>query len=126
MQKTRLTPAIALKGTMLSKWKRDVGREVLTVELVIMVEKVFKHSAHPDNDTSIIYDVVEDILDEYWRLKLEQIYLALKKGSNGDYGHIYGRLTKAVIFDWINKLDMETLGEIEDDHDANKERRDDV
>ena len=71
-----------------------------------MIENVFDHvkvgkriSAH------IVIELAEDILEVYWRLKIDEIALALKNGRRGKYGKIYDRLDSPTIMGWIDAYD---------------------
>lgn len=47
--------------------------------------------------------ISEDIISDFWYLRLNEVVFACKKGVSGGYGKGYSKVDKETIFEWINE-----------------------
>lgn len=46
--------------------------------------------------------IADDIISDFWYLRLNEVVFACKKGVSGGYGKGYSKVDKETIFEWIN------------------------
>lgn len=99
------TPLQALQSKSLSLITMR-ARDKNTCETVIayMIAKTAKKFNIGKNiNPEQIREVIESIFEDYYYLKLSDLYLVLRKGVKGEYGQIYDRFDESVLMGWLDK-----------------------
>lgn len=69
-----------------------------------------------------IRSCAEDIVEEKWYLRIDDIDLCLRRGMLLEYGEIYNRMDQSVIFGWLKKYETERdshLSKVRDENHRN-------
>jgi len=103
---SQLTVGTAMKGTQLTKLKREHGKDAARIIYISLqgmnnVTNV-KNKMNEDQMLECSYS----ILEKYKFMKLEEILLVFRMISDGEMGITY-RLDRPTIFEFINKYDGE-------------------
>ena len=106
-----------MKSSMLQVLTRTDTKMTATIVggLVASTLKAFKCYNRED-----MIEISKMIIQENKKLKIEELALLLKKGVLGRYGKIYGNLTIADVFEWIEKFLLEKDQFLEGQHEARK------
>lgn len=106
----KLTMEVALKGRQLSTYKREAGEEVVGAVLTMLILSISEaYNIKKEHKIGAIQatEIAKAILKEFWYLKLAELYLFAEKAKNGEFGKVYDRLDRAVIFEWVRAYDTQ-------------------
>lgn len=108
----RLDLAKAMHGRQLSYYKRESGEGVLgpVLTAIILSINASFNIGKPMTELQAA-EAAKAVLKEKWYMKLAELYLFAEKAKNGDFGKVYDRFDRAILFEWLNKWD-----EIREDH----------
>lgn len=106
-----LTPFQASKGQQLSALKKEKGKEYLKAVIALQMNTALKMLPSNPSTPEAVVMAAEMIVDRFWMMKLDEIFLAFKRGVLGQYGKIYGLVSLNYFFDWINAYNQEQAGE---------------
>lgn len=93
----------------LSEWKREAPEEIRAV-MVKFIEGTLEYFSFKRSDMSPsqIVMIVNDIIEKYYYLRLEDVCLCFKKGRiDSNYRKFYGRVDGSVFLEWFAKYDKE-------------------
>lgn len=95
-------------GTQLSKIKKDCGEQKAVRLVFKLLQRLSKRlNIKGGLDDELMIDIADNVVLDYWFLKLEEIAMILDKAGKGGYGKIYDRLDMATIYDWFNQYQNE-------------------
>lgn len=93
----------------LSEWKNLAPNEIKAV-LIKFIEGTLEYFSFRRTDMSAqqIVMIVNDIMEKYFYLRLEDVCLCFKKGRiDSNYRKFYGRVDGSVFLDWFATYDRE-------------------
>jgi hypothetical protein len=115
---SKLTPAVAMQGTMLSVIGKVEGMAMLAKVVYLILEnarKAMMIEFSEQQDDCLINSSVR-IATEHWDLKLEEVALCLYNARKGKYGKTYHRMSEEEIFSWIAQYRNEQVEMLENAH----------
>jgi hypothetical protein len=121
----KLSIDLAIKGKQLSYYKREAGEMNLALQLSAMLlslQATYNIKNGFDEKQSV--DIARAIIREYWWLKLAELYLFIEKSKNGDFGKVYDRLDRAMIFEWLSIYNEQREAHLEQKHTEQKHSHD--
>lgn len=98
----------------IARIRKEQG-EVCETMLILMVAKTArKFNITKNFEPTQIEEAVQSVFEEYYYLKLSEVYFVLKQGVMGKYGKIYDRFDEQVLMEWFEKYDRERLELVEE------------
>lgn len=103
------TPLQALESESLSLiTMRARDKQVCETVMSYMIAKTAKKFNIGKNiNPEQIRETLESIFEDYYYLKLSDLYLVLRNGVKGKYGQIYDRFDESVLMGWMEKYTEE-------------------
>ena len=119
--KTTLQALESKSLTLITMRTRD--KQVCETVMGYMIAKVAKKFNIGKNiNPEQIRDTIESIFEDYYYLRLSDLYLVLRNGVKGKYGQIYDRFDESVLMGWLEKYTEERFQVAEErqlaQHDA--------
>ena len=108
---SKLTVETAQKGEQLSKINRIHG-EGITLKILSRVITNLNDSINIGNklNNDQIFEIAVTILNEYWRLKIDEVLNCFNMAKNGRFGKVYG-LDQPTIMGWLLEYDTKLKGD---------------
>lgn len=83
---------------------RKVDRGTTVAKIAMLITRLCSRLNIDRNmNSSQIAMCAEEIVNEKWMLKLDDVDLCFRLGLQGQYGEIYNRIDQTIIFTWLNK-----------------------
>lgn len=105
------TPLAAIQNdslTLIAMRKRDKGScDTILAYMIARTAKKFNIGKNINPEQ--IQGVIESVFEDFYWLKLSDIYLILRNGVRGKYGQIYDRFDESVLLGWIDKYSEERM-----------------
>lgn len=86
------------------KYGRDVTKSILIFALVDLIEFFNVTNNFTDPQINSTADL---IMEKFYWFKPEDFKLCFSRAKTGEYGQTYNRLDGSVIFEWLNKYEVE-------------------
>lgn len=102
----RLDLSKAMRGRQLSYYKRQAGDEMLGACLTGIILSInASYNIGKAMSQLQAAETAKALLQAKWYWKLAEVYLFADMAKNGDFGKVYDRLDRAVLFEWAEKFD---------------------
>ena len=100
--KTGTLAEIKTHGAQLSKLKKD-NSILLLAKTVEILEGIYIFcNIKRDIDPKGIMIIADEIIKDFWYLKIEELDYAIKNGMKGQYGKVLDRIDGNIIYSWLH------------------------
>lgn len=116
-----LSIAVALKGRQIGTYVSLKGKQVIRKEISLWIGEMSQSFNIGKNLTEDqIVDIANEIMNEKWFFKVDEIYYFLRKCKIGAFGKVYDRLDMATIFEWLEIYTKQRDAEMDRQRDLDK------
>lgn len=120
-----LTISTAIKGGQLSAYKREYGKFPVGAQLMMWIMELSNTFAVGNSTLTEVEvsRIADELMRDYWHMKLPEFALFVDKAKRGDYGKVYNRLDGPTIHEWMKAYQEERAYEIEQANYAKKDQK---